>query len=86
VTTGTLTGDSAAELRQRFATNDAARAALEDELFGKRILFSDKTIEETSTAAIVADEYRSQQAVEGDLRQMKDPKVVSFSPMFHWTE
>ncbi|MCA1682318.1 MAG: transposase, partial [Actinobacteria bacterium] len=21
-----------------------------------------------------------------DFRQMKDPKVVSFSPMFHWTE
>ena len=25
-------------------------------------------------------------AVEGDFRQMKDPKVVSFSPMFHFTE
>ena len=34
---------------------------------------------------VVAD-YRSQEAVEGDFRQMKDPKVVSFSPMFHFTD
>ncbi|MDA8400542.1 MAG: transposase, partial [Actinomycetota bacterium] len=39
----------------------------------------------TSTAEIVA-EYRSQEAVEADFRQMKDPRVVSFSPMFHFTE
>ena len=31
-------------------------------------------------------DYRSQEAAEGDFRQMKDPKVVSFSPMFHWTD
>jgi transposase len=85
VITWTLTGDSPAELRLTFRTDDAARAALEAELFGKRILFSDKTPEQASTAQIVA-EYRSQEAVEGDFRQMKDPKVVSFSPMFHWTE
>jgi transposase len=81
----TLTGDSPAELRLRFRTKQVARAALEEELFGKRILFSNKDIEEASTATIVA-EYRSQEAIEGDFRQMKDPKVVSFSPMFHWTE
>jgi transposase len=34
---------------------------------------------------IVAD-YRSQSQVEGDFRQMKDPHVVSFSPMFHFTD
>ena len=62
-----------------------ARAALEAELFGKRILFSDKTIQDATTATIVAG-YRSQEAVEADFRQMKDPSVVSFSPMFHWTE
>ena len=41
--------------------------------------------ERAPTAEIVAD-YRSQEAVEADFRQMKDPKVVSFSPMFHFTE
>jgi len=30
--------------------------------------------------------YRSQSEVEADFRQLKDPKVVSFSPMFHWTD
>src|SRR6266568_2597404 len=78
-------GFDQAELRLSFATDDKARAALEEELFGKRILFSDKTAEQTTTAQIVA-EYRSQESVEGDFRQMKDPRVVSFSPMFHFTE
>jgi transposase len=85
VITTTLTGETPAELRLQVRTSAKARATLEDELFGKRILFSDKVIEEASTATIVA-EYRSQETVEGDFRQMKDPKVVSFSPMFHWTE
>ncbi|MDA8381148.1 MAG: IS1634 family transposase [Actinomycetota bacterium] len=85
VITWTLTGESPAEFRLSFNTRQTARAALEEELFGKRILFSDKAFEEAGTATIVA-EYRSQEAVEGDFRQMKDPKVVAFSPMFHWTE
>jgi len=85
VVSTTLTGDIPAELRLSFRTDDKARAALEEELFGKRILFTDKTPGEAPTAQIVA-EYRSQESVEGDFRQMKDPKVVSFSPMFHWTE
>ena len=81
----TLTGDVPAELRLGFRANAKARTALEEELFGKRILFSDKTPGQASTARIVAD-YRSQEAVEADFRQMKDPDVVSFSPMFHFTE
>jgi transposase len=85
VVTTTLTGDSPAELRLAFRTSAKARSALEEELFGKRILFSDKTLEQASTARIVAG-YRSQEAVEADFRQMKDPDVVSFSPMFHFTE
>lgn len=79
----TLAGDGPADLRLTYRTKPKARAALEEELFGKRILFSDKT--QPPTADIVAD-YRSQSAVEGDFRQMKDPHVVSFSPMFHWTD
>ena len=30
--------------------------------------------------------YRSQSEAEFSFRQMKDPHVVSFSPMHHWTE
>ena len=58
---------------------------MEKELFGKRILFSDKDVTVAPTAVIVAN-YRSQETVEADFRQMKDPEVVSFSPMFHWTD
>jgi len=85
VITTSLSGEVPAELRLSFRTSTKARAALEEELFGKRILFSDKDTATASTAQIVA-EYRSQEAVEADFRQMKDPLVVSFSPMHHWTE
>ncbi len=85
VVSTSLTGEVPDELRLSFCTDEKARAALEEELFGKRILFSDKPLEQVTTATIVA-EYRSQEVVEGDFRQMKDPKVVSFSPMFHFTE
>jgi len=79
----TLTGDTPTKMRLTWRTNPAGRQALEDELFGKRLLFTDKT--QPSRAVIVAD-YRSQEAAEADFRQMKDPQVVSFSPMFHFTE
>jgi transposase len=79
----TLVGETPADLRLTWRTKPTARQALEEELFGKRILFTDK--DRAPRAVIVAD-YRSQEAAEGDFRQMKDPKVVSFSPMFHFTE
>ena len=81
----TLTGETPAQLRLAWRTKPAARAALEAELFGKRVLFTDKDPHTATTAQIVTD-YRSQEAVEADFRQMKDPKVVSFSPMFHHTD
>jgi transposase len=81
----TLTGGAAAELRLTVTANPEARAGLEAELFGKRVLFTDKNRDLAPVAVVVAD-YRSQEHVEADFRQMKDPKVVSFSPMFHWTD
>jgi len=79
----TLVGDKPAELRLRFRTKPTARAALETELFGKRILFTDR---HNWTTVDIVTAYRSQSHVEADLRQMKDPHVVSFSPMHHWTD
>jgi len=79
----TLSGEGPSELRLVYRTKPKALAELEDELFGKRILFTDR--DDWSIAQVVAG-YRSQSAVEADFRQMKDPKVVSFSPMFHWTD
>jgi transposase len=81
----TLSGEKPAELRLTWRTKPKARETLEEEIFGKRILFTDKNKTLASTAAIVAD-YRSQEDAEADFRQLKDPKVVSFSPMFHWTD
>ena len=81
----TLVGEKPAELRLTYRTRPRARAALENEIFGKRILFSDKDPATADTATIIAD-YRSQEAAEGDFRQMKNPKVVSFSPMYHFTD
>lgn len=78
-----LTGDKPAELRLTWRTKPTARAALEAEVFGKRILFTDH--DDRPVPEIVAY-YRSQSEAEADFRQMKDPKVVSFSPMFHWTD
>jgi transposase len=79
----TLSGETPTELRLVFRTKPKALAELHDELFGKRILFTDR--DDWSVAEVVAG-YRSQSGVEADFRQMKDPKVVSFSPMFHWTD
>jgi len=79
----TLIGSSPSGLVLTFVVDLTARKALEEEIFGKRILFTDR--EDWSIADVIGA-YRSQHHVESDFRQMKDVKVVSFSPMFHWTD
>jgi transposase len=83
IITVTLTGDTPATRRLTWRTDARARARLEDELFGKRILFTNR---DTWPVADVVAAYRTQPDVEGSFRQMKDPHVVSFSPMHHFTE
>ena len=83
VLTVTLTGEEPSELRLTWRTDHRARTRLEDQLFGKRILFTNRV--HWSTAEVVAA-YRSQSEVESGFRQMKDPHVVSFGPMRHWTD
>jgi transposase len=83
VLTTTLTGTQPAELRLAWRTDSRARARLEDRIFGKRILFTNR--DHWSTCDVVAA-YRSQNGVESGFRQMKDPHAVSFGPMHHWTE
>ena len=78
-----LTGSGPASLRLYWRTDPAARRRLEAEVFGKRLLFTDR--QDWPLAEVVAA-YRSQADVEAGFRQLKDPKVVSFSPMFHWTD
>jgi transposase len=78
-----LTGDAPAQLRLSWKVDPTARRALETELFGKRILVTDR--EDWPIVELVAG-YRSQSDAEGGFRQLKDPKLVSFSPMWHWTD
>jgi len=83
VLTTTLTGEHPADLRLSSTIDAAARKALEARLFGKRILFTNR---DTWPVAEVVAAYRSQSGVEFGFRQLKDPHVVSFSPMHHWTD
>ena len=78
-----LAGEQPKDLRLTWDIDRDARAALEEEIFGKHVLITDH--DDWPAAEVIAG-YRSQSEAEFSFRQMKDPRVVSFSPMFHWTE
>ncbi|HVA61130.1 MAG TPA: hypothetical protein VNG13_11430 [Mycobacteriales bacterium] len=78
-----LTGEAPKDLRLSWRVDTASRAALEEELFGKQVLISD--YDDYPIVEIVAG-YRSQSEAEFSFRQMKDPHVVRFAPMHHWTD
>ncbi len=83
VITWRLDGERPKDLRLTWSADAGARAALEEEIFGKHVLITDQ--HDWPAAEVIAG-YRSQSEAEFSFRQMKDPHVVSFSPMFHWTE
>ncbi len=83
VVTWQLTGDQPRDLRLTWGIDHPARAALEEQLFGKHVLITDH---DSWPAAEVIAGYRSQSEAEFSFRQLKDPHVVSFSPMHHWTQ
>lgn len=78
-----LTGNSPATHTLTVTVNETAKEELEDEVFGKRVLV---TTQEHWPIADVVAAYRSQSDAEFGFRQLKDPHVVSFSPMHHFTE
>ncbi len=78
-----LTGVQPKDLRLTWHADQDARAALEEEIFGKHVLITDH--DDWPAAEVIAG-YRSQSEAEISFRQLKDPHVVSFSPMHHWTE
>ena len=78
-----LTGDQPKDLRLTWRIDPDARAALEEEIFGKHVLITDH--DDWPAAEVIAG-YRSQSEAESGFRQLKDPHVVSFSPMHHWTD
>jgi transposase len=79
----TLIGDNPPEIRLDWNLDPAARDALEDRVFGKRFLITDR--HDWTIGEVVAG-YRSQSEAEFGFRQLKDPHVVSFSPMHHHTD
>jgi len=83
VITWELTGQSPPQHRLSFDTDERARADLEADVFGKRVLTTDRN--DWPVAEVVAA-YRSQSEAEFSFRQLKDPRLVSFSPMHHWTD
>jgi len=83
VITWQLDGEKPRDLRLTWAIDENARAALEEQLFGKHVLITDH--DDWPAAEVIAG-YRSQSEAEFGFRQLKDPRIVSFSPMFHWTE
>ena len=83
VITWQLSGDKPRDLRLAWSIDQDARTALEEEIFGKHVLITDH--DDWPAAEVIAG-YRSQSEAEFSFRQMKDPHVVSFSPMHHWTE
>jgi transposase len=82
VITWQLDGGQPKDLRLTWGIDQDARAALEEELFGKHVVITDH---DDWPAAEVIAAYRSQSEAEFGFRQLKDPRVVSFSPMHHWT-
>ena len=83
VVTWQLTGTEPKQLRLTWQVDPAARQGLEDELFGKHVLITDH--DDWPVTDVVAG-YRSQSEAEFSFRQLKDPHIVSFSPMHHWTD
>jgi transposase len=83
VLTTQLSGTTPATMRLTWQIDAAARKALETEIFGKRLLVTDH--DHWTVPEVVAG-YRSQNDVESGFRQLKDPHVVGFSPMFHQAE
>ena len=83
VITWQLSGEQPKDLRLTWQQDPKARAALEEEIFGKHVLITGHA--DWPVAEVVAGD-RSQSEAESGFRQLKDPHVVSFSPMFHWTQ
>jgi transposase len=69
--------------RLSWRIDTAARERLEREVFGKRMLVTDRhgwTDEEIILA------YRGQSEVEGAFRQAKDDEHLAIRPQYHWTD
>ena len=69
--------------RLHYWVDEEARTHLETEVFGKRILLTNR--DKWSTEEIVLA-YRGQHHVEAVFRQCKDDRHLAVRPQFHWTD
>jgi transposase len=69
--------------RLHYEIDAAARAQLEQEVYGKRILITDRC--EWSDEQILLA-YRGQSEVEEAFRQLKDDEHMAVRPQYHWTD
>ena len=69
--------------RLRYWVDEKAQRHLQTEVFGKRILLTNR--DEWSTEDIVLA-YRGQHHVEDVFRQCKDEEHLAIRPQFHWTD
>jgi hypothetical protein len=75
-------------LRLTFAVDTAARRAGGPPRRGEPAVRQAHPVHNRDTWPVtdVVAAYHSQAGVESGFRQLKDPHVVSFSPMHHWTD
>lgn len=69
--------------RLEYWVDDAAVRHLETEVFGKRIVVTDR--DEWTTEDIILA-YRGQSQVEAVFRQLKDDEHLALRPQYHWTD
>jgi transposase len=69
--------------RLSWSVDHKAIEHLHDEVFGKRILMTDRH-EWSSEEIILA--YRGQSMAEDAFRQLKDPEHLAVRPQYHWTD
>ena len=69
--------------RLRYWIDEEARAHLEKEVFGKRIVITDRS--DWSDEEILLA-YRGQSHVEDAFRQLKDDEHMAVRPQYHWTD
>jgi len=75
--------DRNGEDRLAYWVDDAALQHLKTEVFGKRIVVTNR--EEWSTEDIILA-YRGQSRVEAVFRQLKDDEHLALRPQYHWTD
>ena len=69
--------------RLNYWIDEEARSHLETEVFGKRILITNR--DSWSTEEIILA-YRGQSHVESTFRQLKDDEHLALRPQYHWTD